>query len=301
MRRIKKYNKREKINIFLFFIKTTFFFVILLTLNCSSHRKYGKTRGEKNDFGDAFDLRTRSLALKYANSNNSPVFKTRIVEEITPAGFKKYDENYESKLFKFMESVDNGKRDCDEKYEGSRYGFRESSPYEVPWKGGYQGPNLIKLRNNFPMRLNFSDDGDDDEGSTSLMDSLPGSLRACERMIYAPMKKIRKKPKEEVKEEPSKYPLRNSMSNGLRLYQKGEEGGGYKLKNQIPGGLREGRRSEESRGAELKNKPKGGLEGGEKGEDSPENAIKSKPKGGLTDRERGEDPQEIALKSKPKG
>ncbi|EUD66892.1 hypothetical protein C922_02878 [Plasmodium inui San Antonio 1] len=245
-------------------------------------RKYGERRDEKNNTGDTFDLRTRPLAVKYTKSKKTSVFKTRIVEEFTPAGIKKYSENYESKHFKLKETVNNGERNCDEKYEGSQYGFKESTPYEMPMEGGYQGPNRTKLRHNFPMRLNFSDDGDHDESSISLMDTLPASLRVCEKMIYTPKKNLRKKSRDEVKKkEQLEYSLRNSISNGLKLCQKGEEGEGYKLKNEVPEGLKEGRRSEDSQHDELKNIPRGRLRDIERREDLKENGIKNKPEEGL--------------------
>ncbi|SBT00421.1 knob-associated histidine-rich protein, putative, partial [Plasmodium malariae] len=231
MATIKKCNKREKINIFLFFTKISLFLLLNWILDSSNDQKCGKSC--KNDIQILLVSRTnRSLASRRRrNGSNFPVCRTRIVKDITHGGLKEYKENFENKRYKLTENEKDGNKDCDEHYEAANYGFKEKCPYEVnkSYGGATPGPNLFELRKRFRCGALFNDRNG---RMSSLVDILPGSLEECERKIYGPRnefrsvfykrsiptkRKVKRRKVEEEEEEDEYFPLRNKISAGLRV------------------------------------------------------------------------------------
>ncbi|GAB69362.1 knob-associated His-rich protein [Plasmodium cynomolgi strain B] len=139
-------------NTFLFFVKTLLFSLLIWILNCSNYHKLSKRDDRKKwDFQNAVNPKNfqRSLAIG-RRIIRKPMVRSPVVTEIKRGGIKEYQENYETKHYKFKENVVDGNKECDEKYEAAQYGFKEKCPYDVENFGENVGPDIFELRKNFP-------------------------------------------------------------------------------------------------------------------------------------------------------
>ncbi|SCQ17323.1 Plasmodium exported protein, unknown function [Plasmodium ovale] len=121
------------------------------------------------------ELRSKRMLAGFGGFSSSP-FRTRFINETIHGGYKEYEEKRESRRHTLTEDMSDFCGNCDEKYEGAKYGYRERCPYSSDQNKKACGSTTYTLSGPLPFQNGFTN---------SLRGLSGGSSSDCERILDA--------------------------------------------------------------------------------------------------------------------